>query len=395
MKRGNYKIKIDKVINPFYLFGVSYSVAIILYLLRWSKLYPDLSLKLIIFLLVTFVGIGLFSYSLRHLIPNTNNKVSFSDSFTNIMFAIIVVLGIIDVSYEGYIPILKENFKYREFGMPILDFFFYSLSIYFAVHFFYYYLISKKIRLLIFSLIITLFQLIIFRRYSFVLIILTCIFISILLKKEYRTRIIIIGIILFVLGSFLFGYYGRKRNQFQKEAILSDFEASKKYRDTFLGADIYMTYLYISSPLANLQLNINKNDVFLNQNEIKGYIFYTFIPINITSRIEEITSIESPNIVLIHNNLMVGTYYLKAFYFFGWPGMIILNIFLIAYISILLLINRKNFGYNITSYAFLSTTATLLIFDNLLIKPDIIFILFIYPVVFSNLEYYIKKYRHY
>ena len=71
-----------------------------------------------------------------------------------------------------------------------------------------------------------------------------------------------------------------------------------------------------------------------------------------------------------------------SFYTLGWAGMIIMLLFLFAFILLCLLVIKKWDTFSAATYAILSTTITLLIFSNFLNRLDVILMLFVYPVLF-------------
>jgi hypothetical protein len=143
-----------------------------------------------------------------------------------------------------------------------------------------------------------------------------------------------------------------------------------------------MTYLYIASPLANLQKNIDQRSNGLKKGDIKDFMFYCLVPESITLRLEKSLQVSKPECYLISPNLIVGTLYMVAYYTLGWTGMIIMFISLSAYILLSLVIIRKYDAFALESYSLLCATVCLLIFSNFLNRLDVILMLFVYPLLF-------------
>jgi hypothetical protein len=143
-----------------------------------------------------------------------------------------------------------------------------------------------------------------------------------------------------------------------------------------------MTYLYVSSPLANLQKNIDKNFEEYKKKNFKEFLFYCLIPESFTLRLERFLDLSPPSCDLISPNLIVGTFYMVSFYTMGWYGMVIMDLFLFIFILLCLFVIRKWRTFGLETFSLLSATASLLIFSNFLNRLDVILMLFVYPVFF-------------
>lgn len=205
-------------------------------------------------------------------------------------------------------------------------------------------------------------------------------------KGKFPAYFFLVGLILLYIGSFCFGLFGNKRSNLDRSFVINDLRASSSFEILEISHNHYMTYLYICSPLANLQKNIDGSKGFLNNNDIKDFVFYSLIPPSLTRRVEGLFYLSPPNCGLISPYLIVGSYYMIGFKTLGWLGMIILAIGLIFYIvAVVLLIPRKSPFYMIT-IVLLSTTISMLIFDNMLIRLDVILMVFGYPYIFYKLQ---------
>ena len=285
----------------------------------------------------------------------------------------------------GYLPVLDQSHDYREFGIPVIDPLFNSLSIFFSVFFFQSFLENKKRRFLIYVFIILIIQILLFRRSTIVWIMTSSTFIFFLYKRKISILIIVAGIICIPLLSYCFGLYGNKRSNLTKSMVMNDLGASNAYMNSGINYNHYMTYLYVSSPLANLQKNIDEGKGFFNNGEIKDFFFYSLMPVSLTIRLEKTLNLTPPGCDLIKPNLIVGSFFMVSFCTMGWPGMIIMLLYLFIFIVFcLFLINRWD-TFSITTYSILSTAVCLLTFSNFLNRLDVILMLFIYPVIFHFL----------
>jgi hypothetical protein len=377
------RINLIFLVNPFYLYCIAFSSAIILYLVGWSKIYPNLSVELIGFLFATFflfiIAGKLFERQREKII--TTHKI-IKSVYIDIFFSLVILLGTINIIYMGYLPVLDRSHDYREFGMPVIDVLFNTLSIFFSVLILNSFLHSRKKRFLYYFIIIIILQLLIFRRSTLTWIALASIFLLLLDRK----KISLITILLFVVSipflSYIFGLYGTTRSNLTKSFVLNDLGASDVYKSSGLSPNHYLTYLYISSPLANLQETIDKSSEMGRRYDIRDFLFYCLIPESITMRLEGPMHLSPPECGLISPYLIVGSLYMVSFHTLGWVGMVVMFLYLSLFLLLCILIIKKYNTFSSETISLLCTTASLLIFSNFLNRLDVLLILFVYPVMF-------------
>jgi hypothetical protein len=376
------RIFLGFIVNPFYLYCVSFTLAVFVYLWGWSSIFPRLSTDLIVFLGVSSILFLYAGYIFNKKKFVIYNRCGINLRLTDIIFWLIIFLGIINVLYMRYLPVMDRTRNYREFGMPVIDPLFNTLSIFFSVFFFQLFLEHKSKRLLIYISIILVIQMLLFRRSAIIWIFTSSSFLYLLFKQKIRIITIIAGVLLIPLLSYCFGVYGNTRSSLSKSFVLNDLGASDKFKNTGISHNHYITYLYLSSPLANLQENINKGSGFLNKGDTKSFVLYCLLPVSVTIRLEKMLNITPPACYLITPELIVGTFFMTGFYLLGWLGMIIMLIFLAVFIILCLLIIKIWNTFSVTALSILSATVSLLIFSNFLNRLDVILMLFIYPVIF-------------
>jgi hypothetical protein len=378
----NRRIDLSFFVNPFYLYCIAFSLAIFVYLWGWSNLYPKLSASLMLFFAVSFL-LFIFSGYIFNKKYFVVLNFHISDSVLNdVIFFLIIFLGIINVLYMRYLPILDRSRDYLTFGMPVVDPVFNTLSIFFSIFFFQSFLGTRRKKFLIYVLTILIFQILIFRRSTIVWILLSSSFMYLIYTKQVRLIIITAALVLFPLFSFGFGLYGNWRSNISKSKALNDLGASTIFIKSGISYNHYMTYLYITSPLANLQKNVNESYGFLNRGDLKNFFFYCINPVSLTLRLEKPLKLSPPDCPLIIPALIVGSYFMISFFTMGWPGMIFLLLFLFCFIVLCLFIIKRWNTFTTSTFAILSATVSLLIFSNFLNRLDIILMLFIYPVLF-------------
>ena len=382
LKLLRFKVKLGFIVNPFYLYVIAFSLSIIVYLFGWSSLFPKLSFGLIVFFAVTFILFLITGYLYFKKKRPISPRLIPGPYLNDIVFSLIIVLCCINVIYMGYLPFFDRSHNYREFGMPVIDPLFNSLSIFFSVFLFHSILNNRKKRFVFYYVIILIIQALIFRRSAIIWIIISSIFLYIIYKREISLLLILTGVICFPLLSYCFGLYGNVRSNLTKSFVIGDLGASESFRKTGANYNHYMTYLYISSPLANLQENIDKRDQKVREGDLKEFIFYCLIPESFTNRLQKTFNLVTPSSYLISPNLIVGSFFMVGFYTMGWMGMAVMSVYLLFFILLCLYIIKRWDTCNIEVIALLSTAVSLLIFSNFLNRLDVILMLLVYPIIF-------------
>jgi hypothetical protein len=385
------KANLSFLANPFFIYCLAFLLAILTYTWGWSDLYPKLSLTLILFLIFSFVPFGIAGYIFERKKMSGSSDKKISASLIDIVFYLIITLGILDVLLTGYIPVLDMSHNYREFGAPVIDVLFNTLSIFFSIVFLQAFLLDKKRRFLIYLIAILIIQIILFRRSALVWIITSSLFCLFLLYRRIPLSFIIITILLIPLVASAFGFMGIKRSKLTNTQIVNELGASQVFLNSGLSHNFYLAYLYISSPLANLQKNISTKDKFLNKDGLEDFFFYCILPQSFTSRLERPLGLDPPVYNLITPQLIVGSCFMLSYCTLGWSGMILMLLFIAVSIILSLLIAHKWDTFFFPAVAVLSTAVMILIFDNILIRLDVLLMLFCYPALFHFFNSYLLK----
>ncbi|MDX2306081.1 MAG: hypothetical protein NW226_24940 [Microscillaceae bacterium] len=154
---------------------------------------------------------------------------------------------------------------------------------------------------------------------------------------------------------------------YNSEHILEISYANKRFNQSQIPGEFMWTYIYIASPIGNLQYNIDKSDPEINFYNffrfLNNEIFYDFI----SKRINAILKLEPPDSFLIVDYLTVSTIYRGSYNALGWLGLIMMGFFLLVlpifYIGIL----RPSSSYYLSGIVVLNTLYLFIFFDNMLI----------------------------
>ena len=263
---------INSYVNPFIAYSAGFGMAIGVYSLGYSDLYPPLEFPLQWFLLAT-CGISLV---LAYLFRNVRIIAAGLEPLGRhvAIFIVIMAAFAIEVSANGGIPLLLitagADYSYRDFGVPVLHVAFSGFCYFYAVYWFDLYLLRRGGAFLFFSVSSLATALLTFSRGA--LIVASLAMVAVYIQRRGLSRRLLLVFALLAAG-FLwgFGVLGdiRTHGSSSESVILSIGQASDKFRNSNIPTELFWPYLYTSSPLANLQLNITDRV----SNDAAGYYF--------------------------------------------------------------------------------------------------------------------------
>ncbi|WP_299685995.1 O-antigen polymerase [uncultured Vibrio sp.] len=379
------------LINPFVVYAFSFFLVILTYSLGWSWLLPELSTGLYVFLSVSiFNAVILYcitknkTYALRE----TEYQPPNFSRVSNFVFFTLLILLLLNFIYVGAIPLFAKlsgfNIDYTDFGIPVVYVIYATAATVFSTVFFDFYLVTGKRKYLLFAFVLVFSFILIFNRGA-VIICLAQFFTVYLLRRGLRLKQIIITSVIGLVILFSFGLAGNLRENHDNVAIdsvTSDFiltlgGASDEFISSAIPKEFFWGYLYIATPLANLQNNIDmKND--FDQYDSDSVIFYVLnelLPDTISNRINDIYGVSNVDNMRIATSFTVGTLYGKSYMYLGWLGIIVTNIvfFIILFFSILVTTRPS---YTVAPYAVVCVFALFAIFTNVIAFTGISFQLF-------------------
>jgi len=355
------------LINPFAAYAAGFLLALSVYSLGYSDLYPPLQTPLECFLLATCGICCVLAFRRR----DNTLALEFEPERVrtqSLMFLAIMAVFIAEVAWNGGVPLFViaagGEANYQEYGIPVLHVAFVGFCYFYAVYWFDLYLIGRGKIFLFFSLSAIATSLLTFSRGAFVvtLIAITAVYLQ---RRGFSRKLLFILAALFGAALWGFGLLGdiRTHGASGESIILKVGDASDKFLQSNIPTEFFWPYLYTSSPLANLQLNITDR-VAPNSPEL--YVFLELLPDFISKRLvsEETAASFSP--LLITEQLSVCTMYGRSFVLLGWVGLCISFLYFVAVCSICLRA-LKNSKYFVATTGILSALAFLSIFDNMLI----------------------------
>jgi hypothetical protein len=378
-------------VNPFFIYIIGFAIAFIIYSFNWSFLYPTLSTGLIIFFTVSFIisfliGVYFYKkgyYKYRHF-KNTLN-IPF-------WYTLIVIGFIAEFAYARAIPLVAiitgQEFDYTSFGIPTFHVILVTFTGFFTVQLFNCYMSEKKLKYLFYSLSLFIFPILIFSRGTFLVNLSSIFFVYLISTKRAKTKIYIVFTSIILIILLLFGISGNVRSGDKNSVDLNDLiltigDAKPEFVNSPIPKEYFWAYLYISSPLANLQYNIDHNKTY--NYSLPNIVNYANSQLNfdfISKRIESYFGLKHLDIMLIDEHLAVATIYSYSFSYLGWLGICITFIFIMTVTFFYSIILKPSNVYFATGIAILNTMILFSIFDNMFAFSGLSFQL-IYPFLLS------------
>ena len=249
-----------KLYNPNYLYVITFILPFLIYSLQWSTLYPPLSASLLLFYLGSFIVYLIAGYLSNRLKPFYFNQISRS-SYNVLFVSCILGLYLAEIVLARKIPLfglLKGDFTYGDhFGIPVIHTLLVSFNSFYAVYLFHQYISKKnKVLLLQFVLLLIPYILLVYRS-NIMGVFVSCFFIF-LLNNRITYRIILSSVVAVLLSFYGFGFLGNLRSgQGDPTYIARASGATDQFLESMVPKEYYWTYLYVASPVANLQNNMN------------------------------------------------------------------------------------------------------------------------------------------
>lgn len=354
--------------SPFAAYTAGFAVALSVYSLGYSDLYPPLQPPLVWFLLSTCAICVFLAYAVAPMVSHSSIvEENFGKQFA--IFTLIMIAFVIEVIANKGIPLLlivtNADYNYRDFGVPELHVAFGSFCYFFAVYWFDLYISGQGRKFLILSSIATCTTLLIYSRGAFIITLIAIIFVYIQ-RRGFNRRLLLTFVVTFATALWGFGVLGdiRTKGVSGESIILKVGDASDKFLNSNIPTELFWPYIYTSSPLANLQLNITDRHA---TDSPALYFALEYLPDVVSKRIVSKDTVAAFAPLLVTDQLTVCTMYGRAFVLMGWLGLILSFAYFVA-ISIIALRVLRRSKYFVSAMGILSSLAFLSIFDNFFIN---------------------------
>nr|WP_282434253.1 O-antigen polymerase [Bacillus sp. DNRA2] len=353
-----------------------------------------------LFLIISIVvAILIGNYLMKYKIIEFNRLI-YKEYYRWITYAILIGY-FIEFLYHRNFPLLAiftgNSLSYHEFGIPTFHVFLVTFNSFFSIFLFQVILSEKEKRtktivLYILNLIPSL---LIMNRGMLVIIMMSCVFVYLIKYQHKITLKKIAGLsLLLVVFLYFFGVVGNMRvnnsyntntSMFDNSLFLQIGGATDEFKDSIIPEEFFWPYIYISSPLANLQETINN---FEYENDITGSDTFVFsvtqvLPDFISKRIVGSYEINIPNSLQITPELNVSTAFAQSYVILGWVGISLLIMFMFGFaLFYILLLKNLNSDYFIVGLAILNSIFVFNTFSNMFSFTGLSFQL-VYPLLFT------------
>jgi hypothetical protein len=366
LKRQNYAARY--LTNPFAAYAAGFLLALSVYSLGYSDLYPELEQPLVWFLLATCAISAMLA---RAVGGNANSFIYGQESLKVnlfIFFAILTVFAVEVIANRG-IPILMlvsgaADFSYLDFGIPTVHVAFIGFCDFYAVYWFDLYISGRGRTYLALSLAACSTSLLIVSRGALIITLVALVIVYVQRRGFNRKFIVSFAA---CSGAVLWGFalVGdlRTGGVTGESVILTIGEASDRFTESKVPTALFWPYLYISAPLANLQLNVSNR---MAHDAPALYFSMEWLPDFVSKRVVTEDAISESAPLRVKNELTVATMYGRGFLLLGWVGLL-LSYAYFAFVSIAVLEILRRSKYFVAALSILSSLALLSIFDNMYI----------------------------
>lgn len=331
--------------NPFLYYSATFLLALFLSELNWTALYPEASSSTVYFFLISsFLCIVLaYVFRKRCVYLEIISPIRFYPQIKKYIYLTFILLAI-ECLYHRTIPILGyftgsvDAGLYKEFGIPFLHVIVVNsiMFIFYISSYCYFSIGGFKNKYLKITLLL-LFSPLIFMNRAMVMYMVFALFLLYMMSRKSMIKSLMTIIPSGLLIMYLFGLTGNMRNgDYTGEYIMSVGGATDKFKESFIPKEFFWAYVYLSTPLGNLQNVINEKRIFKEEESGPGNVFIIdILPQFISKRLEVKSADASKYLVVEH--LTVGTTYFGAYLNWGWGGMWMVFAALIFYASFMLL----------------------------------------------------------
>lgn len=383
------------MINPYTAYILGFAVSLLVYLFGWSEIYPPLRPQLLFFLAATFIAHFFLARTWKKTALVSNIKKESPRLNPLLVTLFIYLLWTADFIHEGGVPLLKIllniSYDYRKFGVPVLHVFAVTFGSFYTIYLFYVFLKTRERKALVLYSINLFAAILIYSRSMFFFNLVSCLFLYLLtLEKIPYLRIALASPVVILLFYF-FGVVGTKRVSFESRVsynpnlFLDNGKASAQFRESPIPREFFWPYFYISSPLANLQVNINTYQIKpITTVRILEYINNELLFESFSKRINNLFGIEREKENVIKDPFNVSTVYSRSYSYLGWIGIVITALVILVLPILYAKIIRHN-PYQLIAVAILCTTYLFLSYDNMIRLMALGFQL-VYPVLFPMVD---------
>jgi hypothetical protein len=363
------------MVNPYFCFVFGFLFAIVCYLFGWSDLYPPLSTQLLIFFAGVLSIFTIAGWQLNRLAIIRFQKIHQENFYPLVITIFIYVIWIIEFAYEGGIPLMKillnQPYNYLLFGVPSLHVFAVTFSSFYTVYLFHLYR-SEKNKVILFLFLVNLAAgILIYSRAMIIFNLSSCVAIYLIEIRRLSLRQIFIAMAGVFLIFYVFGVLGSLRvsriagKKYTNENFLSLGKATPSFRNSFIPSEYFWFYFYTSSPIANLQHNINTYPVKPTTVSTVLNWFNNEVVMDFASkRINTLTKAEREREHRIPGPFNATSIFSRSYSYLGWWGLLAMTVVLLIIPVLLIKVVPVHSPFFLTTVGLLCTIFLFAVYDN-------------------------------
>jgi hypothetical protein len=211
-------------------------------------------------------------------------------------------------------------------------------------------------------------------------------FLFLIHRRNISVRQLTIASVSIIVLLYFFGMLGSLRvshqakKKYSHEDFLQTGMASKSFRNSILPSEFFWSYIYISSPLANLQINVDEySSRALTPVNVAEWINNEILPDFISKRVNAYWHLERESEYRLPGPFNASTIYSRSYSYLGWAGMSMMFLFIILLPILFLRILPASSPFFLSGLAVLNTIFLFMVFDNTVRFTGLSFQL-VYPV---------------
>lgn len=375
-------------INPYLTSAFSWLSVLILYNLGWSNLYPPISIELLAFFIINILACGFIGFYLSYKGYITYKKIEYNLNKIKKLSIIYILANIAEIIYSRKIPIIaiiNGELDNSDFGIPIIHPLIITFGIFLGLYIFHMIISNdtkKRIILLPYFILSFIGVTIIFGRGLMFMTFFGCCLIYIM-STSFNKKILLPLTLLGIFILYLFGLAGNIRIGETGVRITTIGQATEKFENSYIPSEFFWSYIYFSSPIANLEYNLQTDKIHnIDKETLKKLYISEIIPQFISNKIIPDNQTVEPN--LITKALNVCSVYTRCYSIAGWTGIIIMLIYIFFYIFTILLIIPIKSQYFIVTITILNMLMVGNVFDNMM--NYLLSYTIFYPIFFTIKE---------
>lgn len=375
---SNLNINSRVIVNPFIIQAYINIIIIMLYGLHWSELLPSLTNDLIFFIFFTsYIMLSIGLLSTKSVIIPKYKPIYMTHNPSIVMFMLIILITI-EFIYNRGIPLLLlingSEYDYTSFGIKTLHVFILTFISFYTVYLSHLFISRRDKKILFYIIILCFYHVLIVSRYALFMVVISVIFVFIMAIKSLNYKYLIIILFCVIILMYGFGILGNIRHG--SESFFTHVShPSKEFFDSNVPSEFLWAYMYITSPLGNLQITINNVKVSYS---VREFIMTCLIPDFISKHF----NFNKTPISQISPVFNVSTMYGSAYASMGWLGMAAIFIYTNLLILLYLICLPRNTPYTISGVALITTCVAFNFFTNMFVYTGAVMQL-VYPILFG------------